>query len=103
MNARPATAFVAIVALIATLPLGLAHAAETDPLPSWNDGPAKRAIVGFVNETTRNGSAKFVPPAERIATFGLARTYVYFMHEDEALGAKFAATLGESWRRLKAK
>ena len=40
-----------------------------DPLPSWNDGPAKQAIVDFVRTTTENGGAKFVPPEERIATF----------------------------------
>ncbi len=45
-----------------------AHA-QTDPLPSWNDGPAKKAIVEFVRTTTTQGSPKFVPPAERIATF----------------------------------
>ena len=45
-----------------------AHA-QTDPLPSWNDGPAKKAIVEFVQTTTTQGSPKFVPPAERIATF----------------------------------
>ena len=43
--------------------------AQTDPLPSWNDGPAKQAIIEFVQATTTQGSAKFVPPAERIATF----------------------------------
>jgi hypothetical protein len=45
-----------------------AHA-QSDPLPSWNDGPAKQAIVEFVQATTTQGSPKFVPPAERIATF----------------------------------
>jgi phosphoglycolate phosphatase-like HAD superfamily hydrolase len=40
-----------------------------DPLPSWNDGPAKQAIVGFVQATTTQGNPSFVPPAERIATF----------------------------------
>jgi phosphoserine phosphatase len=40
-----------------------------DPLPSWNDGPAKQAIVDFVQKTTTAGSAQFVPPGERIATF----------------------------------
>jgi hypothetical protein len=39
------------------------------PLPSWNDGPAKQAIVQFVAKTTKAGSPDFVPPAERIATF----------------------------------
>jgi hypothetical protein len=43
--------------------------AETDPLPSWNDGPAKRAILVFVKETTDQASPKFVHPAERIAVF----------------------------------
>jgi phosphoserine phosphatase len=40
-----------------------------DPLPSWNEGAAKKAIVEFVQSTTTQGSPKFVPPAERIATF----------------------------------
>jgi phosphoserine phosphatase len=43
--------------------------AARDPLPSWNEGPAKLAIVDFVHATTDKGSPKFVPPAERIATF----------------------------------
>ncbi|MGF9764873.1 HAD family hydrolase [Microvirga sp. 0TCS3.31] len=43
--------------------------AQTDPLPSWNDSPAKQAIVAFVNDVTREGSPDFVPPAERVATF----------------------------------
>ena len=43
--------------------------AQTDPLPSWNDGPAKKAIVDFVQATTTQGNPQFVPPAERIATF----------------------------------
>jgi phosphoglycolate phosphatase-like HAD superfamily hydrolase len=47
----------------------LATTARADDLPSWNDGPAKQAIVAFVKDTTTQGSAKFVPPEERIATF----------------------------------
>jgi len=43
--------------------------AQPDPLPSWNDGPAKQAIVEFVQTTTTQGSPQFVPPGERIATF----------------------------------
>ena len=38
--------------------------------------------------------------AERLASQPLARTYVYFMHEDEALGTKFAQRLFELWRGL---
>src|SRR5437867_9757802 len=40
-----------------------------DPLPSWNDGPAKQAIVDFVKATTETGGANFVALEERIATF----------------------------------
>jgi phosphoserine phosphatase len=43
--------------------------AQTDPLRSWNDGAAKKAIVAFVARVTEEGSAEFVPEAERIATF----------------------------------
>jgi len=43
--------------------------AAADPLPSWNDGPAKQAIVSFVRTTTDESSPQFVAPAERIATF----------------------------------
>ena len=43
--------------------------ATDDPLPSWNDGAAKQAIVEFVAKTTVAGSPDYVPPAERIATF----------------------------------
>ena len=39
------------------------------PLASWNDGPAKQAILDFVRATTDQASAKFVPPEERIACF----------------------------------
>jgi len=43
--------------------------AQTDPLASWNDGPAKQAIMKFVGDVTKPGASTFVPPAERIATF----------------------------------
>src|SRR6188768_2696041 len=43
--------------------------AQTDPLPSWNDGAAKKAILEFVKGTTEKGSPNFVAPSERIATF----------------------------------
>ena len=38
-------------------------------LPSWNDGPAKRAILDFVRRVTREGTTDFVPPPARIAVF----------------------------------
>ncbi len=40
-----------------------------DPLPSWNDGPAKQSIITFVEKVTKPGSPDFVPVPERIATF----------------------------------
>src|SRR5882757_8746239 len=41
----------------------------TAALPSWNDGPARQAILDFVRDITERASPKFVPPEERIATF----------------------------------
>jgi haloacid dehalogenase-like hydrolase len=43
--------------------------AESDPLPSWNDGPARDAILAFVRATTDASSPQFVAPEARIATF----------------------------------
>ena len=36
----------------------------------------------------------------QIAAKALPRTYVYFMHEDEAMGTRFAQRLNELWREL---
>jgi phosphoglycolate phosphatase-like HAD superfamily hydrolase len=58
---------VALVSLVA-----LAFACTTyaqDLLPSWNDGPAKQAVLEFVKATTTEGGPQFVPPEARIATF----------------------------------
>ncbi len=41
----------------------------SSPLPSWNEGAAKLAIIQFVERVTLEGSADFVPPRDRIATF----------------------------------
>lgn len=40
-----------------------------DPLPSWNDTGTKKAIVSFVEEAGKEGSAGFIPSSERIAVF----------------------------------
>lgn len=40
-----------------------------NPLPSWNDGPNKQAIIEFVTKTTDQNQASFIPPTRRIATF----------------------------------
>lgn len=41
----------------------------SDPLPSWNEGPAKKAILDFVQTTTDKQSPQYVPTEKRIATF----------------------------------
>jgi hypothetical protein len=43
--------------------------AQPDPLPSWNDGAPKQAILAFVHAVTDTSSPKFVPVEERVATF----------------------------------
>ncbi len=40
-----------------------------DPLPSWNDGAAKQAILRFVETVTDQSDSRFVPEPERIAVF----------------------------------
>jgi len=55
----------ALPALVGALPAF----AQNDPLPSWNDGPAKQAILDFLRATTDASSKDLVPPEERIATF----------------------------------
>jgi len=58
-----------VLAAIAGMARAAPAFAQPDPLPSWNDGAAKKAIVSFVETTTTPGNPDFVPPAERIATF----------------------------------
>ena len=57
--------------IMGVLAVGLVAAAAgaADPLPSWNDRAAKKAIVEFVTRVTTDGSPDFVPAAERIAVF----------------------------------
>ena len=57
------------LALVARLLAPATLHGQTDPLPSWNEGPAKSAIRGFVGRITREGSPGFVPVADRIAVF----------------------------------
>jgi len=53
---------VLLAGCVATVP-------AADPLPSWKDGPARQSIVAFVGKVTQEGTAGYVPPAERIAVF----------------------------------
>jgi phosphoglycolate phosphatase-like HAD superfamily hydrolase len=67
---RSVTRFLWTLRLLPLLAWAVAVGAQTpNPLPSWNDGPARKAIVDFVQATTTQGSPQFVPPPERIATF----------------------------------
>jgi phosphoglycolate phosphatase-like HAD superfamily hydrolase len=59
---------VAAVLAVLALPAAVAQRSD-DPLPSWNEGTAKQQIVEFVRSVTQPGSAVFVPPDQRIATF----------------------------------
>ena len=51
------------------LALSLPALAQTDPLPSWNDGPAKQSIIRFVQSVTDKSGKDYVPPEARIAVF----------------------------------
>jgi hypothetical protein len=58
------------VAMLTLVVGGATRAKAQDPLPSWNDGPAKQAILAFVKEVTdNNANPKYVAPEDRIATF----------------------------------
>ena len=61
--------WVRIAALAAITISSTAPGLAQEPLSSWNDTAPKKAIVAFVERVTSKGSADFVPPAERIATF----------------------------------
>jgi hypothetical protein len=57
---------VPLLAGVALAPAATAVRAQ-DRLPSWNEGPSKRAIVEFVSRVVGKGGPDFVPPPERIA------------------------------------
>lgn len=65
---------VVIALIVATLGFGAiqpasSQRAQTDPLPSWNEGSVKKAIIDFVTRVTKPGGPDFVPAGDRIATF----------------------------------
>ncbi len=62
-------ALAALPALPRLLDVSAAEAQTAAPLGSWNEGPAKQAILDFIRATTDPSSKDFVPPADRIATF----------------------------------
>lgn len=58
-----------VIALVALLVIVPASAQDADPLPSWNDGPTKQAIVDFVTKVSEPESPDYVPIKDRVATF----------------------------------
>jgi hypothetical protein len=58
-----------VFAVLALSGLAPGRPDQADPLPSWNDGPTKTAILDFVRVTTERANPKYVPPEERVATF----------------------------------
>ena len=73
MNRRVLLSTLTVLPTLSGTPLPNSAQAQTatwaNPLLSWNDGPAKKAIIEFVRATTTRGSPKFVPPDERVAEF----------------------------------
>jgi hypothetical protein len=66
---RRLSTLAAILAVGVMLTLGARAQAQVDPLPSWNEGPARNAILEFVRTTTDPASPAFVKPEARLATF----------------------------------
>lgn len=69
MNVKQLSLSLALVACAVARSASAQPAANNDPLPSWNDGQAKAAIVKFVQRVSDQNSPDYVPEAERIATF----------------------------------
>jgi phosphoserine phosphatase len=64
--------------------------AGSDPLPSWNKGAAKKAILDFVSSVTTKGDPSYVDPTERIAVFDndgtlMSEQPIYFQFLFEAV------------------
>jgi phosphoserine phosphatase len=79
--------------------------AAADPLPSWNDGLSKQAIISFVVAVTTPGSPDFVAKEERIATFDsdgtlMAEQPVYFQFLYEIYRAQTLASEHPEWHTL---
>jgi hypothetical protein len=65
------SALAALIILWAPVSMLAQTAFAAEPLPSWNDGPAKQAILDFVKAKTDQSSPNYVAPEARIATFRL--------------------------------
>ncbi|MGR3711824.1 MAG: HAD family hydrolase [Shimia sp.] len=56
-------------AVAALVPIFLATSLAADPLPSWNAGETKTAIIAFVDAVADPTSEDYVTPADRSAVF----------------------------------
>jgi phosphoserine phosphatase len=87
-----ARAIAHILACVVAAACGTSHAAQVDPLASWNDGESKTAIIAFVKAVTDRRSADYVAPAERIAVFDNDGT----LWAEQPMYFQFAFMLGET-------
>jgi len=69
VNRRVLLSAIALLPALSGLLRPIPALAQTDALPSWNDGPAKTSIIDFVGRVTTQGGADFIPVEQRIATF----------------------------------
>lgn len=97
---RPAQALL----MIWLVSLSMLSQAASDPLPSWKEGPSKKAIIEFVTQVTKPGAATFVPEPERIATFDndgtlWAEQPVYFQGLFAVERVRALADKNPDWRK----
>ncbi|WP_129777944.1 HAD family hydrolase [Peristeroidobacter soli] len=90
--------------LLAAAPLlAAATLASADPLPSWEDGFSKKSIVEFVERISREDSADYIAPRERIAVFDndgtlWAEQPIYFQLAFALDRVKILAPVHPEWR-----
>lgn len=67
LRLRPLVFFLSLILLMNGA--ALAERKAADPLPSWNSGQTKQAILAFIKKVADRKSSDYVPPAKRIAVF----------------------------------
>ncbi|QDE38698.1 haloacid dehalogenase-like hydrolase [Luteibacter pinisoli] len=70
---RHTVASVVLFLVLATS--GRAHfTADSDPLPSWNEGAARSAVISFVTDAVKEGGSGYIAPEDRVAVFDMDGT-----------------------------
>jgi phosphoserine phosphatase len=92
-----------VVASAVVLCAFISALAQSDPLPSWNEGATKQSIVEFVKRVTKDGGPEFVPASQRIATFDndgtlWAEQPIYFQIQFALDRVKALAPLHPEWK-----